>query len=378
MTRKSNPKAGALRPARTAADGSAHPPQDPWRAQAFFVEEERSLTGQIVPVLTVLLTGRECPWRCVMCDLWRFTTPTPVPPGAVPAQLEQVLAEQDREHGAGGTGPVPAASTAPATPHRRQIKLYNSGSFFDPGSVPPSDYEAIARLVRGFERVIVECHPALVNDRCLRFQEALERVAPENPIAPRAPPQLEVALGFETVDTRTLQQLNKRMTLGSLERAARWLAAHQVALRAFVLVQPPFQPPDQAIRWAERSAVFAFDCGATVVSLIPTRSSHGTLAALAAQGRFVPPRLATLEAAQERGLALGRGRVFADLWDLESFSDCPACFARRRERLRRMNLDQVILPAVVCGSCRSGPRQVCLEHERTPLPTDCVAGDAGP
>ena len=36
---------------------------------------------------TVLLTGRECPWRCAMCDLWTYTTVGDTPRGAIPAQV---------------------------------------------------------------------------------------------------------------------------------------------------------------------------------------------------------------------------------------------------------------------------------------------------
>ena len=43
------------------------------RPYAFFVEEERSASGEVVPVATVFLTNRECPWRCLMCDLWKNT-----------------------------------------------------------------------------------------------------------------------------------------------------------------------------------------------------------------------------------------------------------------------------------------------------------------
>ena len=43
--------------------------------------------GVIAESATVFLTGRECPWRCVMCDLWRHTTTADTPPGAIAAQI---------------------------------------------------------------------------------------------------------------------------------------------------------------------------------------------------------------------------------------------------------------------------------------------------
>ena len=71
-------------------------------------------------------------------------------------------------------------------------------------------------------------------------------------------------------------------------------------------------------------------------------------------GVFSPPRLATLEEAAAYGVGLRRGRVFADLWDLEKFSGCPACFAARKERLERMNFTQEVGTPVECSRCNDG------------------------
>ena len=53
---------------------------DPWRHQGVLVEPERAADGRIVRVATIFLTGRECPWRCVMCDLWQHTIEEDTPP----------------------------------------------------------------------------------------------------------------------------------------------------------------------------------------------------------------------------------------------------------------------------------------------------------
>lgn len=274
---------------------------------------------------TLFLANRECPWRCLMCDLWRDTLPRTVAPGVIPGQIAFALTQLSS---AGG----PAA---------RQVKLYNSGSFFDAGAVPPADYSAIARLVSGFERVIVECHPSLVGPRMRRFTRWL----PD-------PRRLEVAMGLETAQPEVLERLNKRMTLAQFAQAAAFLREGGMALRAFVLVRPPFVADDaEALYWAKQSIDFAFDCGAGVVSLIPTRAGNGALEQLATLGHFAPPRLATLEAAVDYGLGLGRGRVFADLWDLEKFSRCAACYPIRRLRLERMNRTQSASARPRCVAC---------------------------
>jgi radical SAM enzyme (TIGR01210 family) len=290
---------------------------DPYRPYAFFVEEESGASGAVEPIATVFITNRECPWRCVMCDLWRNTLTETVPVGAIPAQIDYALKRM---------------------PQAKAIKLYNSGSFFDPGAVPVEDYAAIAERVSGFDRVIVESHPALVGERCLEFRDSLNG-------------RLEVAMGLETAHPAVLEKLNKRMTLEQFRAAADFLQGNDVDLRAFILVQPPFMKAEEALHWAQRSLDSAFDCGATAASLIPTRGGNGAMEALAEGGEFAPPRLELVEEAARYGVGLGRGRVFVDLWDLKNISECNNCYELRLARLRAMNLRQVVLGEVACSAC---------------------------
>jgi len=252
---------------------------DPSRPYAFLIEDERAPSGEVVPVATVFLTNRECPWRCLMCDLWRNTLTESASAGAIPAQIDYALQR------------LGAA---------RQIKLYNSGSFFDPKAISPEDFAPIAKRVAGFERVIVECHPALVGSACIEF-------------GGRIAGRLEVAMGLETAHPEILQRLNKRMSLEQFERAAHVLRNNRIDLRVFILVQPPFMREEEAMEWAVRSLEFAFGCGATAATLIPTRDGNGALEELAGAGLFSSPKLMTLEAAMASGIAMGKGRVFADL-----------------------------------------------------------------
>ncbi|MGZ8900263.1 MAG: hypothetical protein ACXW3Z_09225, partial [Limisphaerales bacterium] len=45
------------------------------RAHGQLLERERMEDSRIAEVATIFLTNRECPWKCVMCDLWRNTAP---------------------------------------------------------------------------------------------------------------------------------------------------------------------------------------------------------------------------------------------------------------------------------------------------------------
>jgi radical SAM enzyme (TIGR01210 family) len=269
----------------------------------------------------VLLTNRECPWRCLMCDLWKHTTVNSVPEGAIARQVAWAVREWSD------------AGTLPA-----QVKLYNSGSFFDPAAIPPTDYAPVARQIAFARHVVVESHPLLVGERARGLRDLLSG-------------SLEVAVGLETAHPEVLAKLNKRFDLAQFARAAEFLAAERIGLRVFLLVHPPFLDGAEAAAWVVKSAEFAFASGAAVVTLIPTRPGNGAMERLRESGEFVPPTLATLEAAQRAVLALGRGRVFADTWDLAPFSACPQCFAARRDRIETINRTQQDAPAISCAAC---------------------------
>jgi uncharacterized Fe-S cluster-containing MiaB family protein len=127
---------------------------DPWRYQGLLVEDEPGADGGVTRVGTIFLTGRECSWRCVMCDLWKYTTTAATPTGAIPAQIR-------------------SARRALADERVTCVKLYNAGSFFDSHAVPERDHEPIAAALAGLDRVIVECHPSLIGPQVARFLDAL-------------------------------------------------------------------------------------------------------------------------------------------------------------------------------------------------------------
>jgi radical SAM enzyme (TIGR01210 family) len=162
--------------------------------------------------------------------------------------------------------------------------------------------------------------------------------------------RLEVAMGLETADPHVLELLNKGITLDSFRRAADFLARHDIALRVFILVRPPYHGEAEGMEWACRSLDVAFECGASVACVIPTRAGNGAIDTLASRGVYSPPRLRSLEAALEYGVALRKGRVFADLWDIEKFHDC-ACSPARTARMAAINRTQALPRPVCCDRC---------------------------
>ncbi|MCA9178069.1 MAG: radical SAM protein [Planctomycetales bacterium] len=288
---------------------------------ASYVEPERTAEGLVEQVATLLLTNRECPFRCAMCDLWRNTLDDPTPAGAVPDQVRHALSQ---------------------LPPTRHVKLYNSGNFFDAKAIPVADRPRIASLVENHATVIVENHPKFCGVACREFAEQLHG-------------KLEVAIGLETAHAETLQWLNKRMTLDDYRKAVERLREWDIAVRSFVLLRPPGMSNQAGVEWSTRSVEFALECGARCVAIVPVRGGNGIMERLRDGGYFEPPSLSACEDAFDQALGVtdvDSQRVFIDLWDLERFSACDHCFDARRDRLHRMNLSQQVEARIACRCAR--------------------------
>lgn len=292
-------------------------------------EQEMQEDGVIRSVNTIFLTNNECPFTCLMCDLWRKTLDAPTPEGAIPEQVSFALER------------LPKASV---------IKLYNSGNFFDGKAIPRTDYQKIALLLREYEHVIVENHPKLINPFISEFNAMLNG-------------SLEIAMGLETIHPDVLPRLNKQFNLCDFERATTFFTKNNISSRAFLLLNPPFLTDEnENYEWCLKSVQYAFQQGIAACTIIPTRTGNGIMKKLQKAGDYIPPTIESLERVFNDALIVGGGRIFCDTWDLETFSSCEKCLLERKKRLEQMNLNQKVLPDVNCSCNRQGSND-----ERTTL-----------
>ncbi len=296
------------------------PKVDPWLAHGSVIEDERRPRGVTERALTVFLAGAECPFTCSFCDLWRSTLDGPTPPGALPAQLRQVLDNLEN------------------LDDLHRLKLYNASNFFDHRAVPAEDVPALAELARPFDGVTVESHASMIGPPVLDFARLI-------------PGRLEVAIGLETINPIAARHLNKHMDLKRFDRAAEFLLSNGIDLRVFVLLGTPHIATGESVAWAVRTAEYAAQLGAAAIALIPVRGGNGELERLASRGHFTPPTLAQLEEALDRCVGLGPAAVAADLWDVDRLEACAECRPRRVERLRRVNASGRREPPVTCSVC---------------------------
>ena len=250
---------------------------DDQKAYGVFSERELTRSGVVEDHNIILTTNKECSFKCVMCDLWKNTLDYRVEVGAVSNQVRNALDQ------------LPVA---------KHLKLYNAGSFFDRQSIPKQDAFEIADdlQVRGYETLIVEAHPKLVGTSCFEFSEYLH-------------PQLEVAMGLETVDPSVLPRLNKNMTLDDFERATTDLLEHGIFVRAFILLRTPWQNEEEGVYWAKESIDFSHSIGVECCTVIPLRQNERF------DIDFEPSRAEILDEVVAYGQSKNKGRVFGDSWD---------------------------------------------------------------
>lgn len=291
---------------------------DPFIPYHFLHEQEPDAQGAIREVNAIFLSSRTCIFSCVFCDLWKHTLPDAAPRGAYVHQIDYALKR---------------------LPEAQVVKLYNNGNFFDLKTLSPDDYPGIAQRLHAYERVIVENHPKLCGPVCVDFQQYF-------------PGQLEIAMGLETIHPKVLPRLGKQLSPDDFCRAADFLRKHQMDVRVFLLLNPPFLTNrEESIYWTLESIRFAFAQGASCCTVIPTRATTAYMQQLFYQGQYQPPTIDMLEEVVERALQGGHRRVFADTWDIEFISRCPHCFQARKQRLERMNLTQQVEPPIRCAYC---------------------------
>jgi uncharacterized Fe-S cluster-containing MiaB family protein len=239
-------------------------------------EEELGPDGRLKRVDTLFLNNKECPFQCVMCDLWKHTLDEPTPPGAIVHQIDVAL------------------STLPSD--GEVIKLYNSGNFFDRKAIPPEDYPEICARIARYERVILENQPSTT--------------------------RVELALGVETVHPQWLEGLNKSMTLADIERAVQWAHSNEFDVRAFLLLHAPtitnqkddatVSSLDQRRDWTLESVKWVQERGFTAATLIPLRPD------LLPEGTGDAPSLQEVERTAIAAKKIAdRMRLFVDCWDMD-------------------------------------------------------------
>jgi radical SAM enzyme (TIGR01210 family) len=189
-----------------------------WRGKERYANE-------IVECLTVIFRSGGCSYgACRMCSYRheRFSSPS------CEALLEHLRAQ---------LAWVKAQYT---TGEYRMVKIFTSGSFFDPVEVPPAFLPDVAGAFRG-KLVIAETRPEYIVPETIRsFIDALDDGTWKTP--------LYCAIGLETSsDTIREKCINKGFTFQDFTRAAGCAHAAGAGVKAYLLLKPLFLSEGEAL-----------------------------------------------------------------------------------------------------------------------------------
>ena len=165
------------------------------------------------------------------------------------------------------------------------VKIYTSGSFLDTEEIPTDARDRILKEIANDGRVkevVLESRPEYVQDSNLAEVRAI--------LGDRT---IEIGMGLESSSdiVRSLC-INKNFDLKSFRESVEIGKKHNVGIRAYVLLKPPFLTERDALLDAQQTVRDAIDAGVSTISLNPVNVQSSTLVEkLWKKQRFRPPWL---------------------------------------------------------------------------------------
>ncbi|MCL5874385.1 MAG: archaeosine biosynthesis radical SAM protein RaSEA, partial [Candidatus Thermoplasmatota archaeon] len=209
----------------------------------------------------LILRTRGCSWSyhsgCSMCGYWDDTNPE-----IGKEELENQINSFLKEH-----------------PKGEVLKIFTSGSFFDPIEIDSGlQLSIIERVLQGYDHLIVESRPEYIRKVVGDLKKFGGRV--------------QVAIGLESTDPSILKNsVNKNYDFGDFKEAAMLLRENGISVRTYLLLKPPFMTESEAIRDSIKSARELAQYS-DFISINPMNIQRGTLVErMYKEGNYRPPWL---------------------------------------------------------------------------------------
>jgi radical SAM enzyme (TIGR01210 family) len=224
---------------------------------------------RILDTLTIIFRTGGCEWnRCRMCSYRHeryYDRPEKELQGLVRQQMQWVKENHSLEE-------------------VDMIKIFTSGSFFDPREVDPETREYIGKMLAG-KLVVVETRPEYIREPALSgFIRSIDTGEWKTP--------LYVAVGLETTDdTIREKSINKGFSTEDFWNAADIARKAGVGVKAYLLMKPLFLTEDEALIDMENSIADIYR-RVDMISMNPCTVQKNTeLERYWKQGAYRPPYL---------------------------------------------------------------------------------------
>lgn len=187
--------------------------QDP-RQMVRCWSEKDVLNGKVVDAYVIILRTRGCSWAmssgCTMCGYFNDSMFIDVSDIDLRSQFEKAMQNYKDE---------------------KIVKLFTSGSFFDPHEISVSmQNEILTILTNRVEKISVESRPEYITENKLI---AIQKIVESK--------EFEIGIGLETSNDLVREKtINKGFTFDEYKKAARLVKKHKMHLKTYLLMKPPF------------------------------------------------------------------------------------------------------------------------------------------
>ena len=226
--------------------------------------EKEFFDGKTTVERVLILRTRGCSWSyhsgCSMCGYWDDTNPE-VGKEEIENQVNTFLGE---------------------FPKGEVLKIFTSGSFFDPIEIDAGvQFTIIERVLQGYAQLIVESRPEYI----AKVVEKLRKYSGK----------MQVAIGLESTDPSILKNsVNKNYDFEDFKEAAKLLRENGISVRTYLLLKPPFLTESEALRDSIKSARDLAPYS-DFISINPMNVQRGTLVEkMYKEGSYRPPWLWTV------------------------------------------------------------------------------------
>jgi len=162
------------------------------------------------------------------------------------------------------------------------VKLFTSGSFLDPQEIPEQlQHKILKTLSEHAEKISVESRPEYITEK--RLEHIQKTVQSKT---------FEIGIGLETSNDDVREKaINKGFTFEHYKKAAELLHHHEMSVKTYVLLKPPFLTEKEALDDCIQTA-HDIKPYTDIISLNPTNiQRHTVVEYLWKRDQFRPPWL---------------------------------------------------------------------------------------
>lgn len=222
---------------------------------------------------------------CTMCSYLLDGTEKPPTDEQITTQFNQAMTRL-----ADASGPL-------------AVKIYTSGSFLDPSEVSLDARSRIVQMISEDNRiaeVVIESRPEYVTNEVM---DELRRSLGDRTI--------EIGIGLESSNDAIRQMcVNKGFDISDFKNAIEITRDHQIGVRAYVLLKPPFLSEQNALQDTIRTISDCTLMGVSTVSVNPVNvQKHTLVEELWSKGEYRPPWLWSLLEVLKKGRSILDSRI---------------------------------------------------------------------